>query len=80
MAISRVQAGLYARNAQAWAQQKRRSMSLTTLRREIQSGSGLSSYFHQILVIPSEVEESLAVLMGVPTLSCKLEMSRLRST
>jgi len=42
MAISRVQAGSYARNAQAWAQQKRRSMSLATLAREIQSGSGLS--------------------------------------
>ena len=44
MAISRVQAGSYALNAQAWAQQKRRSMSLTTLMREIQSGSGLSCF------------------------------------
>ena len=35
-----------------------RSMSLTTLAREIQSGSGSSSYSDQILVIPSEVEES----------------------
>ena len=34
MAISRVQAGSYARNGQAWAQQTRRSMSLTTLTRE----------------------------------------------
>ncbi len=64
MAISRVQAGSCARKAQALAQQKRRSMSLTTLTREIQSGSGLSSYSDQILVIPSEVEESLAVLNG----------------
>jgi hypothetical protein len=35
-------------------------MSRTTLAREIQSGSGSSSYFDQILVIPSEVEESLS--------------------
>jgi len=44
MAISRARVGSYARNAQAWAQQKRRSMSLTTLAREIQSGSGLSCF------------------------------------
>ena len=42
MAISRVQADSSARDAQVWAQQKRRSMSLATLAREIQSGSGLS--------------------------------------
>ena len=79
MVISRAQAGSYARNAQAWAQQKRRSMSLTTLTREIQSGSGLSSYSDQTLVIPSEVEESLAILDGAVAGSLQ-EMSRLRST
>ena len=40
------------------AQQRSRPMSLTTLAREIQSGSGSSSYSDQILVIPREVEES----------------------
>ena len=44
MAISRVPAGSYARNAQEWALQKRRSMSLATLTPEMQSGSALSCF------------------------------------
>ena len=68
MATSHALAGSCARDAQVWAQQRRRSMSLTTLAREIQSGSDLSwnenrqARVHAtILVIPSEVEESLDI-------------------
>jgi hypothetical protein len=46
---------------QRFAQQKHRLMSPTTLAPEIQSGSELSCSTSRILVIPSEVEESLAV-------------------
>src|SRR5207248_8940277 len=70
MATSRARAGLYARIAQASAQQNYRS-SPATLAREIQSGNSLSwnqnspAQVHStILVIPSEVEESLAVFSG----------------
>src|SRR2546430_1981133 len=69
MATSRARAGLCARIAQASAQQNYRSTSPTTLAREIQSGNSLSwnqnspAQVHStILVIPSEVEESLDIL------------------
>src|SRR3954451_23177333 len=60
MATSHAPVDSYVRNAQARAQQSSRARSLPKVAREIQSGSDSSLYSDQILVIPSEVEESLS--------------------